>query len=103
MRSVLQQLGKFRADFVSDVRKLYNVMRKEQYDAEGKRLPVGAILSLNEEKAFGKCLYQMASCLQDPFRKKIHLFNVNRSKSLKETIYHAFVQGNEIARLLSSP
>ena len=93
MRNVLQQLGKFRADFVNDVRKLYNVMRQEQYDAEGKRLHVGAILSLNEERAFGKCLYQMASCLQNPFRKHIHLFNVSLSKSLKETIYYAFVQG----------
>ena len=93
LRKVLRWIGKSRVDFVNDVRKLYNIMRQEQCEAQGKRLPVGAFLNFKEEKAFGKCLYQMASCLQDPFRKNIHVFNVNQSKSLKETIYHAFVQG----------
>ena len=93
MRKVLRRLDKSRAEFVSDVRKLYNTMRQEQYETQGKRLPVGAILNFKEQRAFGKCLYQMASCLQDPFRKNIHVFNVNQSKSLKETIYYAFVQG----------
>lgn len=93
LRSVLQPLDKNRAGFVADVRKLYDAMRQEQYDNQGDRLPAGAVLNFNEEKAFGKCLYQMASCLQDPFRKNIHLFNVSLSKSLKETIYSAFVQG----------
>lgn len=68
-------------------------MRQEQYENQGERLPVGEVLNFKEEKAFGKCLYRMASCLQDPFRKYIHVFNVNQSTSLKETIYHAFIQG----------
>ena len=68
-------------------------MRQQQYKAQGKRLRVGELLSFDEEKAFEKCLHQMASCIQNPFRENIHVFNINSSKSLKETIYYAFVQG----------
>ena len=93
LRSVLRPLGKVRRDFVNDVRKLYNIIRQQEYEAQGKRLPVGEILNLNEEKTFAQYLYQFASCLKSPFRDYIHVFNMNSSKSLKETIYYAFVQG----------
>jgi len=89
----LRPLGKSRLEFVNDVRKLYNIIRQQEYDAQGKRLPVGELLSLDEEKAFGEYLYRFASCLKAPFRENIHVFNINSSKSLKETIYNAFVQG----------
>ncbi len=89
----MRPLGKNRLEFVNDVRKLYNIIQQQEYDAQGKRLPVGELLSLDEEKAFGECLYRFASCLKAPFRENIHVFNINSSKSLKETIYNAFVQG----------
>jgi hypothetical protein len=93
LRDALQPLGKSRLEFVNDVRKLYNIIRQQEYDARGKRLRVGELLSLDEEKAFGQYLYRFASCLVAPFRENIHVFNINSSKSLKETIYYAFVQG----------
>jgi hypothetical protein len=93
LRDALWPLGKSRLEFVNDVRKLYNVIRQQEYDAQGKRLPVGELLSLDEEKAFGKYLYRFASCLKASCRENIHVFNINSSKSLKETIYYAFVQG----------
>jgi hypothetical protein len=96
LREVLRPLGKRRFEFVDDVRKLYSVVRQQQYEAQGKRLPAGELLSLHEEKALGKYLYQLASCLQDPYRDNIHVFNINLSTSLKETIYYALVQGNRM-------
>lgn len=93
LRDVLRRLGKCRVDFVNDVRKLYNIMRQEQYESQGKRLPVGGILTLEDERTFGDCLYQIASCLRDPFRQNIHVYNTNSTKSLKETIFYAYVQG----------
>ncbi len=93
MRDVLRPLGKFRLEFIKDVRKLYNIIREQEYEAQGKRLPVGEILNLNEEKVLGQYLYQFANCLIDPCREQIRVFNMNSSKSLKETIYYAFVQG----------
>jgi hypothetical protein len=89
----LRPLGKYRRDFVDDVRKLYSIIRQQEYEAQGKRLPVGELLSLDEEKSLGKYLYQMASCLNGSFRENIHIFEIDSSKSLKETIYGAFVQG----------
>ena len=68
-------------------------MREQQYEAQGKREPIGDLFSLNEEKDFRRCLHQIASCLTDPFRKNIHVSNINSSTSLKETIYTAFIQG----------
>jgi hypothetical protein len=75
------------------VRKLYSIIRQQEYEAQGKRLPVGELLNSDEENTLGKYIYQMGSCLDDPFRKNIHCFHINSSKSLKETIYDAFVQG----------
>ncbi|CAF3809830.1 unnamed protein product, partial [Adineta steineri] len=86
LKEMLRSLDKFRLDFVNDVRKLYNIVRQQHYETQGKRLPVGELLSLEEEKALGKYLYQMASCLNAPFRDNIHIFNIDSSKSLKETI-----------------
>ncbi|CAF0946230.1 unnamed protein product [Adineta steineri] len=93
LKEMLRSLGKFRLNFVNDVRKLYNIVRQQNYENRGKRLPVGELLSLEEEKALGKYLYQMASCLNAPFRDNIHIFNIDSSKFLKETIYYAFIQG----------
>ncbi|CAF3741642.1 unnamed protein product [Adineta steineri] len=95
LKEMLRSLGKFRLDFVNDVRKLYNIVRQQNYETQGKRLPIGELLSLEEEKALGKYLYQMASCLNAPFRDNIHIFNIDSSKSLKETIYYAFVQARD--------
>lgn len=96
MREILRPLGKNRDIFVKDVKELYKIMREQQYESQGKRIPAGDLLSLSEEKAFGRCLHQIATCLTDPFRKNIHIFEINSSKSLKETIYQAFVQGKFI-------
>ncbi len=93
LRNALRPLGKNCLEFVNDVRKLYNIIRQQEYDAQGKRLPVGKLLNFDEEKAFGEYLYRFASCLKAPYREYIHVFNINSSKSLKETIYYAFVQG----------
>ena len=93
LRETLQPLGKRRSNFVNDVRKLYIVTRQQEYEAQGKRLPAGELLSLDEERTLAKYLYQLANCLQDPLRDNIHVFNITPSKSLKETIYYAFVQG----------
>ncbi|CAF1203398.1 unnamed protein product [Adineta steineri] len=95
LKEMLRLLGKFRPDFVKDVRNLYNVVRQQNYETQGKRLPVGELLSLEEEKALGKYLYQMASCLNAPFRDNIHIFNIDSSKPLKETIYYAFVKARD--------
>ncbi|CAF4161721.1 unnamed protein product [Adineta steineri] len=92
LKEMLRSLGKFRLDFVNDVRKIYHIVRQQNYETQGKRLPVGELLSLEEEKALGKYLYQMASCLNASFRDNIHIFNIDSSKSLKETIYYVFVQ-----------
>jgi hypothetical protein len=97
LREVLRPLGKSRVDFVNDVRELYKIMRQQQYEDQGKRLPVGELLSLDEEKSLAKYLHEAASCLKDPLRGNIHVFNINSSKSLKETIYHAFIQGKTIS------
>ncbi|CAF4042150.1 unnamed protein product, partial [Adineta steineri] len=94
-KDMLRLLGKSRRDFIKDVRELYYNGRKENYETQGKRLPVGELLSLEEEKALGKYLYQMASCLNAPLRDKIRFFDVDSSKSLKETIYYAFVQASD--------
>ncbi len=93
LRDILRPLDKSRAEFVNDVRKLYNIIRQQEYDAQGKRLPVGELFTLNEEKAFGEYLYRFLTCLTTPLRENIHVFNINSTKSLKETIYYAFVQG----------
>ncbi|UJR20243.1 hypothetical protein I4U23_023374 [Adineta vaga] len=95
LRHVLRPLGKYRLAFVNDVRQLYNIIRQQEYEAQGKRLPIGELLSWNEEKNLGKYLYQMASCLNAPLRENIHLFNIDSSKSLKETLYYAFVQARD--------
>ncbi len=93
MRDTLRPLGQKRLEFIKNVRKLYEIIRQQEYESQGKRLRVGELLSLDEEKAFGKYLYQFASCLKDPFREYIHVFNINSSNSLKKTIYDAFSQG----------
>ncbi len=93
LRQALRPLGKNRREFVNDVRKLYNIIRQQEYDAQGKRLPVGELLNFDEEKAFGEYLYRFACCLKTPLREHIHVFDINSSNSLKETIYYAFVQG----------
>lgn len=96
LREALKPLGKNRLEFVNDIRKLYNFVRREEYEAKGKRLPVGKILSLDEEKTFGQYLFTIASCLTTSVREHIHIFNINTPKSLKETIYEAFIQGKTI-------
>ena len=93
LREALRSLGKWRSDFVNDVRKLYSAVRQQEYEAQGKRLPVGELLSLDEERTLARYLYQLANCLQSPLRDNIHVFNVSSSKSLKKNIYYAFVQG----------
>ena len=93
LREALRPLGKWRSDFVNDVRKLYSVVRQQEYEAQGKRLPVGELLSLDEERTLSNYLYQLANCLQSPLRDNIHVYNVSSSKSLKKNIYYAFVQG----------
>lgn len=93
LRKLLRPLGKWQSDFVNDVRKLYSVVRQQEHEAQGKRLPVGELLNLDEERTLAKYLYQLASCLQAPLRDNIHVFNITPSISLKETIYNAFVQG----------
>ena len=86
-------LGRYHLEFVNDVRQLYSVVRQQEYESQGRRLPAGELLSLEEEKALENYLYQMTSCLNAPFRDNIHLFDTDSSKSLKETIFHTFVQG----------
>jgi spore coat polysaccharide biosynthesis protein SpsF (cytidylyltransferase family) len=93
LRDVLRPLGKWRLEFINDVRKLYSTVRQQEYEAQGTRLPVGELLSLGEERILSKYLYKLAKCLQAPLRDNIHVFNITSSKSLKENIYNAFVQG----------
>lgn len=90
---MLKVLGRYRLEFVNAVRQLYSIVRQQEYESEGRRLPAGELLSLKEEEALENYLFQMASCLNAPFRDNIHLFHIDSSKSLKETIFHAFVQG----------
>ncbi|CAF1106690.1 unnamed protein product [Rotaria sordida] len=95
LRTAWRLLGKNRLEFANDVRKLYSMIRQEEYEAKGKRLPVGELLSLDEEKFLGQYLLKLATCLTATFRENICVFNINTSKSLKHTIYHAFVQARD--------
>jgi hypothetical protein len=89
----LRFLGKHYLNFINDVRQLYEIVRKQEYEAQGKRLPLSELLTLGEQQILASYLQQVANCLKSPLRSNIHLFNIDSSMSLKETIYHAFIQG----------
>ncbi|CAF3523516.1 unnamed protein product [Rotaria socialis] len=103
LREALKPLGRKRVEFANDVRKLYSNIRQEEYESKGKRLPVGELLSLDEEKSLGQYLFELSRCITTTLRENIYTFNINTSKSLKETIYHAFVQArNNLSRTKTS-
>lgn len=90
----MRPLGEHRENFVKDVRKLYSFVREQEYEDKGQRLPVGEILTFAEERTFGEYLFLFASCLTTLSPDSFHIFNINSSKSLRETIYDAFIKGN---------
>ncbi|CAF1081158.1 unnamed protein product [Adineta ricciae] len=92
LKRLLKVLGRYRQELINDVRQLYSIVRQQEYESQGRRLPAGELLSVEEEKALENYLYQMASCLNAPFRDNIHLFHTESSESLKETIFPTFVQ-----------
>ncbi|CAF2055998.1 unnamed protein product [Rotaria magnacalcarata] len=103
LREALRPLGRKRVEFANDVRKLYSNIRQEEYETKGKRLPVGELLSLDEEKSLGQYLFKLSRCITTTLRENIYTFNINTSKSLKETIYHAFIQArNNLSRTKTS-
>lgn len=96
LKKVLGLLGERHVEFVKDVRKLYSNIRHTEYETKGKRLPASELLSLDEETWIGQYLFQLGSCLTTDIRENIIIFNMNTTKSLKETIYQAFIQGMSI-------
>ncbi|CAF3654873.1 unnamed protein product [Rotaria socialis] len=99
LREALRPLGKHRKSFVDDVRKLYNIIREQEYEDKGKRFPMGELLSLAEERTFGEYLFSLVRCITSSFRGNVYVFNINSSSSVRETIYHAYIKDVDITHL----
>lgn len=93
LKETVESLSEYNPYFVNAVQQFYDHMREQQYEKTGSRLPADGMLSFDEKGALGKCVREMDSLLRPPFSKNIHVFNIDSSKSLKETIYSAFIQG----------
>ncbi|CAF4274094.1 unnamed protein product [Rotaria socialis] len=102
LREALRPLGKHRKSFVDDVRKLYNIIREQEYEDKGKRFPMGELLSLAEERTFGEYLFSLVRCITSSFRGNVYVFNINSSSSVRETIYHAYIKARDNLSLIKS-
>lgn len=71
-------------------------MHKQNYERQGRRLPVDEMLTFDDEKNLGEFLKRMDTLLSIASKGQVTVFEVNSTKSLKETIYSAFVQGKFI-------
>jgi hypothetical protein len=77
LEQVAKSYSEYKLDFFNHVRQLYNSMLEQDYETQGRKLSVERLLSIHEEKAFEECLSQIVSCIEGPFRKYIHVFDVN--------------------------
>ncbi|CAF0854764.1 unnamed protein product [Adineta steineri] len=92
---VLNKFGNMRIEIFKDIRKLYGIIRQKECTILGKKLPVGELPNLGEEKVLAKYLYWFATCLARPFRDRIHVFDMNSSSPLQNKIYKATIQARE--------
>ncbi|UJR18510.1 hypothetical protein I4U23_005417 [Adineta vaga] len=95
LREVSNPFGSMRTEIFEDLRKLYHSMRQKEYNIIGKKLPVGELLDMDEEKLFAQNVYWFVSCLTPSLRDRIHIYDINLSQSLESKIYEAMVQARE--------
>jgi hypothetical protein len=93
LHDILKPFGKKRFEIFKDLRQLYGVIRQQEYSLMGKKLPVGELLNIDEEKTLAKNVQLFAACLSPPQRDRIHIFDFNSSNSFQNKIYDALVQG----------
>jgi hypothetical protein len=93
LREVLLQFGSIRLDIFKDLRKLYGIIRQQDYAVIGKKFPVGELLNIDEEKTLARYIFWFATCLSPPFRDQIYIYDFNSSNSFQNKIYEALVQG----------
>jgi hypothetical protein len=94
LRKILLQFGNMRWDILKDLRKLYGIIRQQDYAVIGKKFPVGELLHSDEEKTLAEYIFWFAECLSLPLRDQIHIYDLNNSSnSLQNKIYEALIQG----------
>lgn len=76
-----------------DLRKLYAFLRREEHEISGKMPLVSELLTFDEQKDLATYLSLFATCLSSRLRGKIHIFDMNLSNTLQNTIYKALIQG----------
>ena len=84
LRQILQPFGKMGTDIINDLQKLYANHRKQK------------LSNIESNQELGRHIVRFVTCLTPPFRNNIHIYDVNSSISLQNTIHEALVQGQSV-------
>lgn len=98
LRQILQPFGKLGADIINDLQTLaYTIHQKKQAEITGKGSSFQEPSNTKSNRELGEHIVRFVTCLTPPFRSNLHIYDVNSSISLQDTIHQALIQGQYCA------